>query len=51
MFKTISKIFFAVAIVRVIAAMNRFDGPFKYIAIIAFLILGIRMVFSREREN
>ena len=51
MFKIISKIFFAVAFVRVIAAMNRFDGPFKYIAIIAFLILGIRMVFSQEREN
>ena len=51
MFKVISKVFLAVVILRVIVAMNRFDGPFKYIAIIALLILGIRTLFSREGEG
>ena len=50
MFKVISKIFFALVILRVIAAMNRFDGPFKYIAIIAMLVLGIRMVFAKRAD-
>ena len=51
MFKVISKIFFALVILRVIAAMNRFDGPFKYIAIIALLVLGIRTVFAKNTDT
>lgn len=50
MFKVISKGFFALVILRVIAAMNRFDGPLKYIAIIALLVLGIRTLFG-NRNN
>jgi hypothetical protein len=50
MFNVIRKIFFAVVILRIIATMNRFDGPFKYIAIIALLFLGIRMVFAKRAD-
>ena len=50
MFKVISKIFFALVILRVIGAMNRFDGPFKYIVIIALLVLGIRTLFAKRTD-
>lgn len=50
MFKVISKIFFALVILRVIGAMNRFDGPFKYIAIIALLVLGFRTLFGKHTD-
>ena len=50
MFKVISKVFFALVILRVIAAMNRFDGPLKYIAIIALLVLGIRTLFGKRTD-
>ena len=50
MFKVISKIFFALVILRVNGAMNRFDGPFKYIEIIALLVLGFRTLFGKSTD-
>ena len=50
MFKVIGKIIFAFVLMRVIVAMNRFDGPIKYIAIIAMLVLGFRTLFGKRTD-
>ncbi len=52
MFKVISKIFFIVILMRIITMVgNVAHGPMKSIIIIALLVLGLRMVFSKKAER
>lgn len=52
MFNTISKIFCAVVLLRIIAMVGDvIHGPMKSIIVIILLVLGARMVFSKKDDS